>query len=78
MKFGERLTAFVARLTPTQKSAAGVLVLALAVGGTVGGLVAAAHDVASNDVPEGATAATHSPQPAGLEGRRLQRAGRQP
>ena len=41
MKFGERLTAFVARLTPTQKAAAGVLVLALAVGGTVGGLVAA-------------------------------------
>jgi len=44
VKFGERLTAFVARLTPTQKAAAGVLVLALAVGGTVGGLVAAAHD----------------------------------
>ena len=41
MKFGERLTAFVARLTPTQKAAAGVLVLALAVGGTVVGLVAA-------------------------------------
>jgi hypothetical protein len=67
VNFGERLTAFVARLTPVQKAAASVLVLALAAGGAAGGLVAAgvgsSDPAALSAVPPPPSSTSSSPKP---------------
>jgi hypothetical protein len=65
VNFGDRVAAWSARFTPRQKAAAGLVALALAAAGTVGGLAAAstnAHEAAPSTTPAPSTTAT-SPKP---------------